>query len=87
VARESIYEERIKNLKVGRTPPTVIDVGCFKPADFRRVARHLCLQWSRATYDMIQDTLPKLEENFVRGQAWTGDLLKRIEDACQAFHR
>jgi hypothetical protein len=83
VARKTTYEERMGSLKIGKVTPTVVDVGYFQAEEFKRVARHLCLQWSRETYEMLERMLPDFEKKFVRGQAWSGGLLKRIEGFCK----
>jgi hypothetical protein len=63
--------------------PEVVDVEYFRDADFDRIARHLCHQWSEASYEAMSSVLPVLLTNHSRNGVWTVEALQDVDLFCE----
>jgi hypothetical protein len=62
--------------------PEVVDLEYFRDADFDRIARHLCHQWSEMSYDTMSPVLPTLLTKHSKNGVWNVEALQDVDQMC-----
>lgn len=83
--RQTPGDQSLSAFSLGRVVPTKVSIEYFKPDDFERLARSLCLQWSPEAYKAFQKVQHQLVEKYVHGGPWRAGLLKMVDEFGRMF--